>query len=48
METAAAMRDFLKDGIIRNAVNFPSVSAEEIRLRPSSSLASDSAHFSRR
>ena len=35
VETAAAMRDFLKDGIIRNAVNFPSVSAEEyIRLRP--------------
>jgi D-3-phosphoglycerate dehydrogenase len=35
METAAALRDFLKDGIIRNAVNFPSVSAEEfIRLRP--------------
>ncbi|OFW14521.1 MAG: phosphoglycerate dehydrogenase [Acidobacteria bacterium RIFCSPLOWO2_02_FULL_67_21] len=35
VETAAALRDFLKDGIIRNAVNFPSVSAEEyIRLRP--------------
>ena len=26
VETAAALRDFLKDGIIRNAVNFPSVS----------------------
>jgi len=35
VETAAAMRDFLRDGIIRNAVNFPSVSAEEFsRLRP--------------
>ena len=35
VETAAALKDFLKDGIIRNAVNFPSVSAEEFsRLRP--------------
>jgi D-3-phosphoglycerate dehydrogenase len=35
METMAALRDFLRDGIIRNAVNFPSVSAEEfIRLKP--------------
>jgi D-3-phosphoglycerate dehydrogenase len=34
-ETAAALRDFLKDGLIRNAVNFPSVSAEEFkRLQP--------------
>jgi D-3-phosphoglycerate dehydrogenase / 2-oxoglutarate reductase len=34
-ETAAAVRDFLRDGIIRNAVNFPSVSMEEFkRLRP--------------
>jgi D-3-phosphoglycerate dehydrogenase len=34
-ETATALRDFLKDGIIRNAVNFPSVSAEEFtRLQP--------------
>ncbi len=34
-ETAAAVRDFLKDGVIRNAVNFPSVSMEEYkRLRP--------------
>jgi D-3-phosphoglycerate dehydrogenase len=34
-ETAAAVRDFLKDGLIRNAVNFPSVSMEEYkRLRP--------------
>ncbi|MBI4264897.1 MAG: phosphoglycerate dehydrogenase [Acidobacteria bacterium] len=35
VETAAALRDFLRDGIIRNAVNFPSVSVEEFnRLRP--------------
>ena len=35
VETTAALRDFLKDGIIRNAVNYPSVSAEEFtRLRP--------------
>ena len=34
-ETAQALRDFLKDGLIRNAVNFPSVSAEEFkRLQP--------------
>jgi D-3-phosphoglycerate dehydrogenase len=35
VETAQALRDFLKDGIIRNAVNFPSVSAEDFkRLQP--------------
>ncbi len=35
LETAAAVRDFLKDGIIRNAVNFPAVSPEEFkRLQP--------------
>ena len=35
VETATALRDFLKDGVIRNAVNFPSVSAEEfLRLQP--------------
>ncbi len=35
VETAAALRDFLKDGVIRNAVNFPSVSAEDFkRLQP--------------
>ena len=34
-ETMTALRDFLRDGIIRNAVNFPSVSTEEFsRLRP--------------
>jgi D-3-phosphoglycerate dehydrogenase len=35
VETAAALRDFLKDGVIRNAVNFPTVPAEEFRrLQP--------------
>jgi D-3-phosphoglycerate dehydrogenase len=35
VETATALRDFLRDGVIRNAVNFPSVSAEEfVRLQP--------------
>src|SRR5215213_5304519 len=35
VETAAALRDFLKDGVIRNAVNFPSVPPEEFkRLQP--------------
>jgi D-3-phosphoglycerate dehydrogenase / 2-oxoglutarate reductase len=35
VETAAALRDFLKDGVIRNAVNFPTVSPDEFkRLQP--------------
>ncbi len=35
VETATALRDFLRDGIIRNAVNFPSLSVEEfVRLQP--------------
>jgi len=39
-ETAAALKDFLKEGIIRNAVNFPSVSLEAYkRLRPYLTLA---------
>ena len=39
-ETAAALRDFLKEGIIRNAVNFPSLSPEAYkRLGPYLSLA---------
>jgi D-3-phosphoglycerate dehydrogenase len=38
-ETAVALRDFLKDGLIRNAVNFPSVSPEEFkRLQPFATL----------
>jgi D-3-phosphoglycerate dehydrogenase / 2-oxoglutarate reductase len=40
VETAAALRDFLKDGIIRNAVNFPSMSVEEFRrVQPYLALA---------
>jgi D-3-phosphoglycerate dehydrogenase len=31
VETAAAVRDYLRDGIIRNAVNVPSMSPEEFR-----------------
>jgi D-3-phosphoglycerate dehydrogenase len=34
-DTAAAVRDFLRDGIVRNAVNFPSVHPDELqRLQP--------------
>jgi D-3-phosphoglycerate dehydrogenase len=34
-ETALQVRDYLKDGIIRNAVNFPSVPPEDVpKLRP--------------
>jgi D-3-phosphoglycerate dehydrogenase / 2-oxoglutarate reductase len=35
LETATALRDFLKTGVIRNAVNFPSLPAEEFqKLQP--------------
>ena len=35
VETAAAVRDFLRDGVVRNAVNFPSVPPDELqRLQP--------------
>ncbi len=35
VETAAAVRDYLRDGLIRNAVNFPSLSADDFtRLQP--------------
>jgi D-3-phosphoglycerate dehydrogenase len=35
LETVAALRDFLRDGIIRNAVNMPSISPEEFsRIQP--------------
>jgi D-3-phosphoglycerate dehydrogenase len=35
LDTATAVRDFLRDGIVRNAVNFPSVHADELqRLQP--------------
>jgi D-3-phosphoglycerate dehydrogenase len=40
LETAAAVRDFLLDGMIRNAVNFPAVPSEELaRVRPFMVLA---------
>jgi D-3-phosphoglycerate dehydrogenase / 2-oxoglutarate reductase len=39
-ETAIQVRDYLKDGIIRNAVNFPSVPPDDVpRLRPYLDLA---------
>ncbi len=35
LDTAAAVRDFLRDGVVRNAVNFPSVHGDELqRLQP--------------
>ncbi len=35
VETAATVRDFLRDGIVRNAVNFPTVHPDEMqRLQP--------------
>jgi D-3-phosphoglycerate dehydrogenase len=40
VETTSALRDFLRDGVIRNAVNFPSISAEEFaHLQPYLALA---------
>jgi D-3-phosphoglycerate dehydrogenase len=40
VETASALRDFLKTGVIRNAVNFPSVAPEEFqRIQPYVELA---------
>jgi D-3-phosphoglycerate dehydrogenase len=34
-DTAATVRDFLRNGVVRNAVNFPSVGTEELqRLQP--------------
>lgn len=39
LETVAALRDFLRDGIIRNAVNMPSISPEEFsRIQPFAAL----------
>src|SRR5204863_7038933 len=35
METAATVRDFLRSGVVRNAVNFPSLQPEELQqLQP--------------
>ena len=40
LETATCVRDFLRSGVVRNAVNFPSVSHEEFRhLQPYLTLA---------
>jgi len=40
VETATALRDFLKTGVIRNAVNFPSIPAEEFqKIQPYVELA---------
>jgi D-3-phosphoglycerate dehydrogenase len=44
LDTAAAVRDFLRDGVVRNAVNFPSMHAEELqRLQPWIRLAENLA-----
>jgi D-3-phosphoglycerate dehydrogenase len=44
LDTAGAIRDFLKDGAVRNAVNFPSVHSDEIqRLQPWLRLADNLA-----
>ncbi len=35
LDTAAAVRDFLREGVVRNAVNFPSIPSTELqRLQP--------------
>ena len=40
LETAAAVRDYLTQGVIRNAVNFPAIAADEmLRLQPYLTLA---------
>lgn len=40
LDTAAAVRDFLRDGAVRNAVNFPSIHPDELqRLQPWIKLA---------
>jgi D-3-phosphoglycerate dehydrogenase len=40
VETATALRDYLKTGVIRNAVNFPSLAPEEYRkLQPFADVA---------
>lgn len=40
LETAAGVRDFLLDGTVRNAVNFPAISTEDMaQLRPYLALA---------
>ena len=49
LDTAAAVRDFLRDGVVRNAVNFPSVHPDELqRLQPWVRLADIWRRSSRR
>src|SRR5206468_12561778 len=44
IDTAATVRDFLRDGIVRNAVNFPSIHPDELhRLQPWIRLAESMA-----
>jgi len=46
LEAAASVRDFLRDGVVRNAVNFPSIGADEYRrLQPFAILAERLAGF---
>ena len=48
LETAAGVRDFLLDGIIRNAVNFPAVPREEMRAAAAVPRARRAARRARR
>lgn len=46
IETLTSVRDYLRDGIVRNAVNFPAIPAEEFRrLQPFAVLASRLGSF---
>src|SRR5207249_5888335 len=46
IETAATVRDFLRDGLVRNAVNFPSIHPDELqRLQPWIRLADRLGRF---
>lgn len=46
IETLSSVRDYLRDGVVRSAVNFPSVAAEEFkRLQPFVALATKLGAF---
>jgi len=46
LETATCVRDFLKTGIVRNAVNYPSLGPEELRrIQPYAALAEQLGAF---
>jgi D-3-phosphoglycerate dehydrogenase len=46
VEVATSVRDYLREGVVRNAVNFPSIPAEEFnRLRPYVTLATRLGSF---